>query len=173
MRIFGLAGWSGSGKTTLVVRLLPELARRGVTASTIKHAHDGFDIDQPGKDSYEHRQAGAREVLVASNRRWALLHENERDAEPNLADLVAQLSPVDLVLVEGFKSYPHDKLEVHRAALGKPLLCGGDRLIVAVAADDGLPGVDLPVLDLDDVTAIADFIIAHCGLGAAARSDVA
>jgi len=173
MRIFGLAGWSGSGKTTLVVRLLPELARRGVSASTVKHAHDGFDIDQPGKDSYEHRHAGAREVLVASNRRWALLHENQSRAEPDLAELIAQLSPVDLVLVEGFKSYPHDKLEIHRPALGKPLLCGGDGRIVAVAADRRLPDVALPVFDLDDAAGIADFIIAHCGLGAAARSGAA
>jgi molybdopterin-guanine dinucleotide biosynthesis protein B len=173
MRVFGLAGWSGSGKTTLVVRLLPEFARRGISASTVKHAHDGFDIDLPGKDSYEHRRAGAREVLVASNRRWALLHENRRPAEPDLADLVAQLSPVDLVLVEGFKSYPHDKLEVHRPALGKPLLCADDRRIVAVAADDGLPGLTLPLFDLDDAAAIADFIIAHCELGADARSGVA
>jgi len=173
MRIFGLAGWSGSGKTTLVVRLLPELARRGVSASTVKHAHDGFDIDQPGKDSYEHRRAGAREVLVASNRRWALLHENARDAEPDLADLIAQLSPVDLVLVEGFKTYPHDKLEIHRPSLGKPLLCGADGRIVAVAADEALPGLNVPVLDLGDEAAIADFIIAHCGLGAAARSGAA
>lgn len=173
MRVFGLAGWSGSGKTTLVIRLLPELARRGIGASTIKHAHDGFDIDQPGKDSYEHRQAGAREVLVASNRRWALLHENQQPAEPDLADLIARLSPVDLVLVEGFKSYPHDKLEVHRPALGKPMLCADDRRIVAVATDQALAGVTLPVFDLDDAAAIAEFIITHCGLGATARSDVA
>jgi len=173
MRVFGLAGWSGSGKTTLVVRLLPELARRGISASTVKHAHDGFDIDQPGKDSYEHRRAGAREVLVASNRRWALLHENQGRAEPDLAELIAQLSPVDLVLVEGFKSYPHDKLEVHRQALGKPLLCGGDSRIVAVAADGPLAGVALPVLELNDAAAVAEFIIDHCGLGAAARSGAA
>ncbi|MEE8332305.1 MAG: molybdopterin-guanine dinucleotide biosynthesis protein B [Alphaproteobacteria bacterium] len=173
MRVFGLAGWSGSGKTTLVMRLLPELARRGVTASTIKHAHDGFDIDQPGKDSYEHRQAGAREVLVASNRRWALLHENQQTAEPDLAGLIARLSPVDLVLVEGFKTYPHDKLEVHRPALGKPLLCADDRRIIAVATDQELAGVALPMLDLDDAAAIADFIITHCGLGAVTRSGVA
>jgi len=173
MRVFGLAGWSGSGKTTLVTRLLPELARRGISASTVKHAHDGFDIDQPGKDSYEHRQAGAREVVVASNRRWALLHENRKSAEPDLADLVARLSPVDLVLVEGFKSYPHDKLEVHRPALGKKLLCADDRRIVAVAADQRLPAVALPVFDLDDAAAIAEFIIGHNGLSALARSGVA
>ena len=118
MQILGLAGWSGSGKTTLLTALLPLLTARGLRVSTVKHAHHGFDLDQPGKDSWRHREAGAHEVMIASSRRWALLHENEGE-EPSLAALLARLSPVDLVLVEGFKSYPHPKLEVHRPALGR------------------------------------------------------
>jgi molybdopterin-guanine dinucleotide biosynthesis protein B len=164
MKLFGLAGWSGSGKTTLVVRLLPELIGRGISVSTVKHAHHSFDIDQPGKDSFEHRRAGAREVLVTATHRWALLHENRGEDEPSLESLLAHLSPVDLVLIEGFKALPHPKLEVHRPAVGKALLCDGDPRIVAVASDTPLPRVRLPVLDLDDASAIADFIVGHCGL---------
>ena len=163
MRLFGLSGWSGAGKTTLVVRLLPALAARGVTVSTMKHAHHGFDIDQPGKDSHRHRSAGAREVMIASARRWALMHEHGGAAEPTAAELAARMAPVDLLLVEGFKREPHPKLEVHRAANGKPLLHPGDPYIVAVASDVALPGATLPVLSLDDVEAIADFIVGHCG----------
>jgi molybdopterin-guanine dinucleotide biosynthesis protein B len=122
MRIFGLAGWSGSGKTTLLAALIPELAARGLTVSTIKHAHHEFDIDRPGKDSWRHRQAGAREVMVASSRRWALMHELRDAPEPPFEDLVARMSPVDLLLVEGWKWHPHPKLEVHRPSLGKSLL---------------------------------------------------
>src|SRR5215472_2468511 len=135
MRIFGLAGWSGSGKTTLMTALIPEFVSRGIAVSTIKHAHHSFDIDKPGKDSWHHRQAGAREVMVASGQRWALMHELRGAAEPSLDELLARMSPVDLVLVEGFKSHPHDKLEIHRPALGKPLLCLEDRHVVAVASD--------------------------------------
>jgi molybdopterin-guanine dinucleotide biosynthesis protein MobB len=171
MKLFGLAGWSGSGKTTLLTRLLPVLIARGVSVSTIKHAHHSFDIDQPGKDSYEHRRAGASEVMVASGKRWALLHEN-RGAEPTLDDLLAQMSPVDLILVEGFKRDPHPKLEVHRPSVGKPFLYPEDRHIVAVASDAALPDARLPVLGLDDVAGIADFILRRCGLAAeAARED--
>lgn len=173
MVVFGLAGWSGSGKTTLVTRLVPELGARGIAVSTVKHAHHSFDVDRPGKDSYEHRRAGAREVLVASDRRWALMHENEADSEPDLGALIARLTPVDLVLVEGFKSYPHDKLELYRPSLGKTLLCTDDPHIVAVASDAALPSVPLPVLRIDDIPAIADFIVAHCGLGAAAPTGAA
>src|SRR5579871_2389003 len=122
MRVIGLAGWSGAGKTTLLRKLIPVLGRRGLQVSTLKHAHHGFDIDQPGKDSWEHRQAGATEVLIASANRWALMHELRGQAEPDLASLLARLSPVDLVLVEGFKRGPQPKIEVHRAAVGKPLL---------------------------------------------------
>lgn len=169
MKLFGIAGWSGSGKTTLVVRLLPELIGRGLTVSTVKHAHHGFDIDTPGKDSYEHRKAGAAEVLVSSRHRWALLHENGEGPEATLDELVRGMSPVDLVLVEGFKAEEMDKLEVHRPALGKALLCESDPRIVVVASDAALPAAALPVLDLDDTTAIADFIVAHCGLTVARR----
>lgn len=167
--LFGIAGWSGSGKTTLVVRLLPELIGRGLTVSTIKHAHHGFDVDTPGKDSYEHRAAGATEVLVSSANRWALMHEYRGRSEPALDELMAGMAPVDLLLVEGFKTEAYDKIEVHRPALGKALIHGDDPRIVAVASDAPLPRLALPVLDLDDVPAIADFIVAHCGLGAAAR----
>ena len=164
MKIFGLAGWSGSGKTTLVVNLLPILVGRGLSVSTLKHAHRGFDVDQPGKDSYEHRKAGATEVLVSSPRRWALMHEIRGVAEPTSAELIGHLAPVDLVLVEGFKQEHYDKLEVHRPAVGKPLLCHQDTRIVAVASDAPLSGLDIPVIDLNDIGAIADFVIAHCGL---------
>ncbi len=164
MHIFGLAGWSGSGKTTLMVRLVPELTARGYTVSTMKHAHHRFDIDKPGKDSYEHRRAGATEVLVASSERWALIHENRGAPEAELDELVARMTPVDLLLIEGFKTYSHDKLEIHRPSLGKPLLARNDPHVVAIASDSPLPGVDRPVFDLDDVAAIADFIIGHCGL---------
>jgi len=166
-RIFGLAGWSGSGKTTLVVRLIPAFAARGITVSTVKHAHHDFDVDQPGKDSWRHREAGAREVLVSSSRRWALMHEHRGAREAGLAELLARLSPVDLVLVEGFKREPYPKLEVHRPALGKPLLCTDDPDIVAVASDVPMPGLALPNLSLADTGAIADFILAHCRLEAA------
>lgn len=164
MKVFGLAGWSGSGKTTLVVNLIPELTRRGITVSTLKHAHHGFDVDRPGKDSYEHRAAGAREVLISSAQRWVLMHEHRGGEEPSSADLIANLAPVDLVLIEGFKKETHAKLEVHRQSTGKPLLHLDDPNIVAVASDTPLPGVELPVLDLNDIEAIADFIVGHCGL---------
>ena len=167
MRVFGLVGWSGSGKTTLMTRLIPELARRGIRISTVKHAHHSFDVDQPGKDSFLHRTAGAVEVMVASANRWALMHEHRGAPEADLAELVRHMSPVDLLIVEGFKSAPHAKLEVHRPALGKPLLCRDDPHIVAVASDAPLDGVSLPVLPLDDAAAIARFILAHFHLEAA------
>jgi molybdopterin-guanine dinucleotide biosynthesis adapter protein len=167
MRIFGLAGWSGSGKTTLLVRLLPELVDRGIRVSTVKHAHHRFDVDQPGKDSWRHREAGAHEVMVSSAHRWALMHEHRGSAEASLDELVRHMSPVDLVIVEGFKTHPHPKLEVHRPALGKPLLCRDDPYIVALASDGPVAGVPVPLLQLDDSAAIADFILAHCRLKAA------
>jgi molybdopterin-guanine dinucleotide biosynthesis adapter protein len=164
MKLFGLAGWSGSGKTTLTAKLLPELMARGITVSTMKHAHHNFDIDQPGKDSYVHRMAGAQEVLVASANRWALMHEHRGAAEPTAAELIAHMTPVDLLLIEGFKREPHDKLEIHRAANGKPLIYPEDQHIVAVATDARLADCPLPQLPIDDVSAIATFIISHCGL---------
>jgi molybdopterin-guanine dinucleotide biosynthesis adapter protein len=169
MKIFGLAGWSGSGKTALVARLVPELIRRGLTVSTVKHAHHGFDVDQPGKDSWLHRQAGAHEVMVSSAKRWALMHEHHGAPESDLDALLAHMSRVDLVIVEGFKTHPHPKLEVHRASLNKPLLCRDDPFIVAVASDSEVAALPapLPLLALDDTKAIADFIVAHCRLEAA------
>ena len=166
MRIFGLAGWSGSGKTTLVLRLLPALIDRGLTVSTVKHAHHGFDIDQPGKDSWLHRQAGAVEVMVSSANRWALMHEHRGTPESGLNLLISRMSPVDLVIVEGFKGLPHPKLEVHRSSLDKRLLCRDDPAIVAVASDGDLAALPVPLLALDDTAAIADFIVAHCHLKA-------
>lgn len=162
--IFGLAGWSGSGKTTLMARLIPAIQARGLSVSTVKHAHHSFDIDQPGKDSYVHRMAGAAEVLVASGQRWALMHENRGAGEPTLAELLSHLSPVDLVLVEGFKRDLHPKLEVHRPSNGKPLLYPSDERIIAVACDTDLPGCPLPVLNLDDADAIADLILTNVGI---------
>ena len=164
MRVLGLAGWSGAGKTTLVTRLLPELIGRGYRVSTIKHAHHAFDVDKPGKDSYEHRMAGAHEVLVSSGKRFALMHELRDEPEPALPQLLERLAPADLVLVEGFKREPHDKLEVFRRDNGKPLLCLEDRDIVAVASDGPVDETELPVIGLDDIPAIADFIIEHCRL---------
>jgi molybdopterin-guanine dinucleotide biosynthesis protein B len=164
MRIFGLAGWSGSGKTTLLTILIPELVRRGVAVSTIKHAHHEFDVDQPGKDSWLHRQAGASEVMVASSRRFALMHELREAPEPSLNELVARMAPVDLLLVEGFKRDSHPKLEVHRPSVGKPLLYPEDPHIVAIVSDETLT-VPLPLLPLGDASAIADFILAQHGFG--------
>ena len=165
MRAFGLAGWSGSGKTTLMARLLPELVGRGVRVSTVKHAHHDFDVDQPGKDSWRHRAAGATEVLVASGRRWALMHELRDAPEPGLLELVRHMSPVDLLIVEGFKRHPLPKLEIFRPSVGKPPLWMGDPLIRAVATDAPLPedwqnGLALPIYDLDAVADIADFVLA-------------
>ena len=164
MKIFGFAGWSGSGKTTLMTALIPELVGRGVSVSTVKHAHHAFDVDQPGKDSWRHRAAGAVEVMVASERRWALMHELRDTPEPALDDLIAHMSPVDLLLVEGFKRHPHPKLEVYRPLLGKPLIHPDDPDVVAIASDKRLPDAPLPQLPLGDPTAIAQFILDHLGL---------
>ena len=157
----GLAGWSGAGKTTLLVRVLPLLVARGMRVSTIKHAHHDFDIDKPGKDSWRHRQAGAQEVLVASDRRWALMHELLEEPALDLPALLARLGDADLVLIEGFKHAAHAKIEVHRAANGKPFLFPGDRSFLAIAADQRIADAPLPVLDLNDAEAIAAFIAAE------------
>jgi molybdopterin-guanine dinucleotide biosynthesis protein B len=161
MRIIGLAGWSGSGKTTLITKLIPHLIGRGVTVSTLKHAHHGFDLDKPGKDSFMHRAAGATEVIISSAKRWAILHELREEAEWDLGDLVAKMSPVDLVLVEGFKRDAFPKLEIHRAENGKPLIQPEDPYIVAIAADSTLPDAKVPVIDLNDIDAIADVLLAN------------
>src|SRR5207248_9183238 len=158
MRIFGLAGWSGSGKTTLLTAIIPELAARGLTVSTIKHAHHQFDIDRPGKDSWRHREAGAGEVMIASARRWAIMHELRGGPEPALDELIAHMTPVDLLLVEGWKHHPHPKIEVHRPALGKPLIYPEDRHVVAIATDEAF-AAPLPLLPLGDPGAVAHFIL--------------
>ena len=161
MRIIGLAGWSGSGKTTLITKVIPRLIARGVSVSTLKHAHHGFDLDQPGKDSFFHRAAGATEVVISSAKRFAILHELRGEPEWDLPDLVAKISPVDLVLVEGYKRDAFPKLEIHRAANGKPLIHPDDPHVIAIAADIALPDAKVPVVDLDDIGAIADLLLKH------------
>ncbi|UFN49880.1 molybdopterin-guanine dinucleotide biosynthesis protein B [Roseomonas sp. OT10] len=160
-RVLGLAGWSGAGKTTLLTRLIPCLRGRGFTVSTVKHAHHRFDLDQPGKDSHRHREAGAEQVLVASATRWALMTELRGAPEPDLAFLLARLSPADLVLVEGFKRDGHPKIEVHRAANGKPWLHPEDPAIVALAADAPPPSGAPPWVPLDAVERVADLVLEH------------
>jgi molybdopterin-guanine dinucleotide biosynthesis protein B len=161
LRVIGLAGWSGSGKTTLLTRLIPALGARGLSVSTLKHAHHAFDIDRPGKDSYEHRQAGAHQVLVSSAHRWALMTELRGLPEPKLPDLLARLDAVDLILIEGFKRDPHPKIEVFREANGKPWLHPEDPAIVAVASDTKPASTGLPHTHLDDIAGIADLVLAH------------
>jgi len=163
MKIFGFAGWSGSGKTTLIEQLIPRFAKRGLKVSLIKHAHHSFDVDQPGKDSYRHRHAGAVEVLVTSSRRWVLMHELRGEQEPSIEEQMRHVSPCDLLLVEGFKHAQIPKLEVWRAATGEPLLHPNDPEIVAVASDERIE-TRLPLLDLGDVDGIAAFIVRHLGL---------
>jgi molybdopterin-guanine dinucleotide biosynthesis protein B len=159
MRVIGLAGWSGSGKTTLLAKLIPLITVRAFTVSTIKHAHHAFDIDQPGKDSWVHRQAGATEVLISSAHRFALMHELRDRSEPSLDELLGRLAPVDFVFVEGFKRDLYPKIEVHRPEVGKPLLCPEDPWIVAVASPEPIAGAPVPWLPLDQPEAIADFIL--------------
>ena len=163
MRIIGLAGWSGSGKTTLITKLIPQLIARGIRVSTLKHAHHGFDLDQPGKDSFRHREAGCQEVLVTSAVRWALQHELRGRPELALDEALQRLSPCDLVLIEGFKGSPIPKLEVYRESVGKPLLHPHDPAIVAVATDGPL-ATGLPVLSLGGPDAVATFVLRHLGL---------
>ena len=158
MKVFGIAGYSGSGKTTLLEKLIPQFTARGLRVSVIKHAHHGFDIDRPGKDSYRHREAGASEVLLSCNDRWALMHERRDGSDVTLDDLLARLAPCDLVLVEGFKQEPIPKLEVYRPENGKPPLFPERSDIVAVASNVAL-ATTLPRLALDDVAAIADFVM--------------
>src|ERR1700729_861 len=154
MKVIGLSGWSGAGKTTLLSRVIPHLLGLGLRVSVIKHAHHEFDVDVPGKDSWVHRQSGATEVLVSSTRRWALMHELRGATEPKIPELLAKMSPVDLVLIEGFKREPHRKIEVHRAANGKPPLFPDDPEIVGIASDTKLE-TRLPTVDLHDIPAIA------------------
>ena len=154
MKVIGLAGWSGAGKTTLLARIIPHFLQEGLRVSVIKHAHHSFDVDVPGKDSWVHRQSGAVEVLVSSGQRWALMHELRGASEPRLPELLVKLSPVDLVVVEGFKSEPHRKIEVHRTANGKAMLFPDDPAIVGIATD-GAVETALPIVHLDDIPAIA------------------
>jgi molybdopterin-guanine dinucleotide biosynthesis protein B len=161
MRIIGLAGWSGSGKTTLITKAIPRLIARGQRVSTLKHAHHGFDLDQPGKDSFMHRAAGATEVAISSAKRFAILHELRDEPEWDLPALLARLTPVDLVLVEGFKRDRFPKLEIHRAANGKPLIHPDDPHIVAIASDMALPQARVPVIDLEDIERIVDVLLEH------------
>src|SRR5881227_27568 len=160
MRIIGLAGWSGSGKTTLLTKVIPRIVTRGLKVSTVKHAHHSFDLDQPGKDSHTHRMAGATEVLVGSGSRWAIVHELRGEPEPTLAALLRKATPVDLVLVEGYKGESHPKLEVYRAANGKPLLHPGDPAIIAIAADAPLPA-RIPVFNLNHIDVIINVLLRH------------
>jgi len=163
MKIFGVTGWKNSGKTGLMERLISEFTARGLTVSSIKHAHHSFDIDHPGRDSYRHRDAGARQVLLASRNRWALMHELRHEDEPSLGDLLKQLSPVDLVLIEGYKRDRHPKIEAHRKETGQPLIAPEDETIVAVASDTSV-AIDRPVLDLNDTASIVNFIAQHLEL---------
>ncbi|GGE48516.1 molybdopterin-guanine dinucleotide biosynthesis protein B [Actibacterium pelagium] len=164
MRIYGVTGWKNSGKTGLVERLVSEISGRGFTVSTIKHAHHATEIDHPGRDSYRHREAGAREVLVASPVRWALMHELRDQPEPPIEELLQKLSPVDLILVEGYKREAHPKVEAHRSETGRGLLATTNETIKAIASDSAVEADGLPVFDLDDTASIADFILGEVGL---------
>jgi len=161
MRVYGVTGWKNSGKTVLMERLVADLTGRGLTVSTVKHAHHAFDVDQSGKDSHRHRSAGAAQVLVASRNRWALMSELRGAPEPGLAALLRRLDPVDLVIVEGFKRDSHPKLEVHRGAIGKPWIHPEDPFVLAIASDVAPPPGPLPRAHLDDIAAIADLVLAR------------
>lgn len=161
MRIIGLAGWSGSGKTTLITKVLPVLIGRGLKVSTLKHAHHGFDLDKPGKDSFMHRASGATEVIISSERRWAVLHELRGEEEWDLPALLSKASPVDLILVEGFKREPFPKLEIFRKENGKPLLHPDDPHIIAVASDAPVSEAKVPVIDLNNIQVVADILFKH------------
>jgi molybdopterin-guanine dinucleotide biosynthesis protein MobB len=164
MKIFGVTGWKNSGKTTLMERLVAEISARGIAVSTIKHAHHNVDVDQPGKDSYRHRQAGAREVILASANRWALMHELRGEPEPTLEQLLAHIAPVDLVLIEGYKREAHPKIEAANSKGTRPLLALEDPNIVAVAAGYPVGDIRVPVLDINDIPALARFILQHTDL---------
>ena len=163
MKIMGIAGFSGSGKTTLIEKMIPVLVREGIRVSLVKHAHHEFDIDQPGKDSYRHRHAGCGEVLISSSKRWALMHELRAAAEPSLQEQLKHLSPCDLVIVEGYKSEPIPKIEVHRRSSNGPLLYPEDAHVVAVVTDEPLDTA-LPQFHLDDAEGVAHFMLQHLGL---------
>ena len=157
--IIGVIGFSGNGKTTLLSQLIPELINRGKTVSTMKHTHHKFDMDKPGKDSYRHREAGAKEVLLTSNNRWALLHELREEPEFEMEDLIAKMAPVDILLIEGFKTHRFPKIEVHRPSTGKALIARKDDTVIAVATDEQFDDLETTQIDLNDIGKIADFII--------------
>lgn len=159
MRVYGITGWKNSGKTTLLERLVAEITSRGFSVSTLKHAHHSFDVDHPGKDSYRHREAGAREVLLTSKNRWALMHENRNEDEPCMNEMLQKFSPVDLVLIEGFKGEAHHKIEVTLETNGSKLLAANDSNIRAIAAENDIEKTNLPTFARDDVSQIADFIL--------------
>jgi molybdopterin-guanine dinucleotide biosynthesis adapter protein len=161
MRIIGLAGWSGSGKTTLLAKIIPRLVARGYTVSTIKHAHHNFDVDTPGKDSHVHRIAGATEVLVGSGRRWALMHELRDELEPSVYDLLTKMSPVDLVLIEGFKAAHHTRIEVYRHEVGKPPLHPDNPQIAGIVSDIAFPEAGRPVVHIDDIESVIELVLAR------------
>lgn len=160
MRIIGLAGWSGSGKTTLLAKIIPRLVDGGYTVSTVKHAHHDFDVDKPGKDSHVHRMAGATEVLVGSGRRWALMHELRGEPEPSIYDLLTRLSPVDLVLIEGFKAAHHTRIEVYRHEVGKPPLHRDNPQIAGIVSDTPFPDAGRPVVHIDDIDGVVALVLA-------------
>jgi molybdopterin-guanine dinucleotide biosynthesis adapter protein len=162
--VFGFAGYSGAGKTTLIEKVIPELRASSLKVSLIKHAHHSFDIDQPGKDSYRHREAGASEVLIASSQRWVLMHELHDQKEPALDELLKQFAPCDIILVEGYKFSSVPKMEIFRTATGKPRLDAVTHNIVAVASAEPLPHGALPIIDLNSPRSVADFIIQFFGL---------
>ena len=163
IKIFGFCGYSGAGKTTLIEGLIPRFTQQGLKVSLIKHTHHGFDMDRPGKDSWRHREAGAQEVMLLSDQRWVLLHEMNADSPPQLVDMIQHLSPCDLVILEGFKTSPWDKIEVHRVANGKPAIWANIPGVVAVARDEKID-CPLPQLDINDHAAVAEFVLAHTGL---------
>jgi molybdopterin-guanine dinucleotide biosynthesis protein B len=163
--VFGITGWKNSGKTRLVAGLVSELTNRGLTVSTIKHAHHGFDVDKPGTDSFAHREAGAKEVALVSGIRWVLMHELREEKEPTLDETLARLQPCDLVIIEGFKTYPHPKIEATRSETKRDQpIWPNDKTIVAVAADYPITNCDRKLFDLNDITTMADFVLDHLGI---------
>lgn len=162
MKVFGFAGYSGSGKTTLIEALIPCFIAEGLTVSLIKHAHSGFDIDRPGKDSYRLREAGCQQVMLVSGKRWVIMHELRDRPEPTLDEQIALMGDCDLLLIEGYKASPIPKIEVHRPSHGRPMLHPDNPHIVAVATDEAME-LPLPRLDLNDVPAVAGFILRHLG----------
>jgi molybdopterin-guanine dinucleotide biosynthesis protein B len=164
MKVMGIFGWSGSGKTELLTKLVPEFKRRGFTVSTMKHTHHDFDMDTPGKDSYRHREAGAEEVMVCSSQRWVLMHELRGAPEPDMGSLISRMTPVDLLLIEGFKENSYEKMEVYRPSTGKEMISVTDESVVALISDEKIDGLSVPLLDLNNVGEVADFIVKYLDL---------